>query len=82
MMAEGVDPEALVEAQDLRQVDDRSALERHIQDILADHPDEVGRYRDGKKGLIGFFMGRVMDRTDGTANPEVTRQLLQEQLEE
>jgi glutaminyl-tRNA synthetase len=49
--------------------------------VLDDHPDEVARYRDGKKSLIGFFMGQVMDATNGAANPEVARELLQDELD-
>ncbi len=81
LVENGGDPEAIVDARDLRQVDDTEALRPTIQAVLGDHPDEVARYRDGKKGLIGFFMGQVMQATDGAANPELARTLLQEELE-
>jgi glutaminyl-tRNA synthetase len=70
-----------VDDRGLRQVDDTEALRPTVQSVLDDHPDEVARYRDGKKGLIGFFMGQVMDATDGAANPETARELLQSYLE-
>jgi len=82
MLSSGGDPETLVDAQGLRQVDDREHLRGVIQDILTEHPDEVARYRDGKKSLVGFFMGEVMQATDGSANPELARELLQAVLEE
>jgi glutaminyl-tRNA synthetase len=82
MVESGGDPEALVDEQGLRQVDDTDALEAVISEVIDDHPDEAARYRDGKTGLIGFFMGQVMERTDGSANPEVARSLLQERLNE
>jgi glutaminyl-tRNA synthetase len=81
LMERGGSPEAIVEARDLRQVDDTEALRPTVQTILEEHPDEVARYRDGKKGLIGFFMGQVMDATDGAANPELARELLQTELD-
>jgi glutaminyl-tRNA synthetase len=65
----------------MRQVDDTEALRDVIADVLDEHPDEVERYRDGKEGLIGFFMGRVMEATGGSANPELARGLLREALE-
>jgi len=80
MRTEGVDPEAIVDARGLRQVDDTEALRDVVQDVLDEHPDEVQRYRSGKEGLLGFFMGQVMEATDGTANPELARDLLQEAL--
>jgi glutaminyl-tRNA synthetase len=81
MLEDGGAPNALVDAHDLRQVDDTEALDAVVTDILGDHPDEVDRYRSGKKGLLGFFMGQVMDATNGSANPEVVRDLLQERLD-
>ncbi len=82
MLEDGGNPEALVDERGLRQVDDTEALTAVINEVIDEHPDEVARYRDGKKGLLGFFMGQVMERTEGSANPEVARELLQEQLDE
>ncbi|MCS3640144.1 glutamine--tRNA ligase/YqeY domain fusion protein [Salinibacter ruber] len=80
LLDDGGAPEHIVDDRGLRQVDDTEALRPTIQSVLDDHPDEVSRYRDGKKGLIGFFMGQVMDATDGAASPELARELLQEEL--
>ncbi|WP_263787100.1 glutamine--tRNA ligase/YqeY domain fusion protein [Salinibacter grassmerensis] len=77
----GGTPEHIVDDRGLRQVDDSEALHPTVQSVLNDHPDEVARYREGKKGLIGFFMGQVMDATDGAASPELARELLQEELD-
>jgi glutaminyl-tRNA synthetase len=81
MMEAGEEPDALVDAHGLRRVDDEAALDSVVTSVLDDHPDEVARYRDGKTGLLGFFMGQVMEATDGSANPEVARTLLQERLD-
>lgn len=81
MVSDGVDPEAFVDAEGLRQVDDTDTLTALVDDVLAAHPDEVARYRAGKEGLIGFFMGKVMEATEGTANPELARELLLERLD-
>jgi len=82
MLETGGDPEAIVEAEGLRQVDDREQLRTVVEEVLADHPDEVTRYRDGKESLVGFFMGQVMQATDGSANPELARELLQSALDD
>ena len=81
LVENGGSPEAIVDERDLRQVDDTEALRPTVQAVLDDHPDEVARYRDGKKSLVGFFMGQVMDATNGAANPELVRELLQEELD-
>jgi len=81
MLDDGGDPQAIVEERDLRQVDDTAALDGVIAEVIEANPDEVARYRDGKESLIGFFMGQVMQATNGSANPELARSLLQERLD-
>ncbi|PSQ90206.1 MAG: glutamine--tRNA ligase/YqeY domain fusion protein, partial [Bacteroidetes bacterium QS_4_64_154] len=80
LVENGGSPEAIVDERSLHQVDDTEALRPTVQAVLDDHPDEVARYRDGKKSLVGFFMGQVMEETNGAANPELARELLQEEL--
>jgi len=82
MLSDGGDPESLVDAHGLRQVDDTEALGDVVTEVLETHSDKVARYRDGKTGLLGFFMGQVMEATNGSANPEVVRSLLQERLDQ
>jgi glutaminyl-tRNA synthetase len=72
----------IVEKRDLRQVDDTEVLKETVNEVLADHPEEVARYRDGDTNLIGFFMGQVMQATNGSANPELARDLLRGHLED
>ena len=81
LVENGGSPEAIVDERDLRQVDDTEALRPTVRAVLDDHPDEVARYRDGKKSLVGFFMGQVMEETNGAANPELARELLQDELD-
>jgi glutaminyl-tRNA synthetase len=81
MLDGGGSPEEIVEARNLRQIDDTGALEGVVREVVENHPEEVERYRSGKKGLIGFFMGQVMQQTNGKANPELTRDLLTKELE-
>ena len=81
MIASGDAPEAVVERKGMRQISDEDALSGFVEEVLAAFPDRVEAYKDGKKGLIGFFMGQVMQKTGGSANPQVVRNLLQESLE-
>jgi aspartyl-tRNA(Asn)/glutamyl-tRNA(Gln) amidotransferase subunit B len=47
---------------------------------LAAHPDEVSRYRAGEKKLTGFFVGQVMKRSAGKADPKAIQPLLAKRL--
>jgi len=76
----GKPPAAIVEQEGLDQVSDDSALGAVIDKVLAEHPDEVSSYREGKEGLLGWFMGQVMRETRGKADPGLTRELLQRAL--
>ncbi len=76
----GENPETIVADEGLEKMDDASQLEPVIDQILADHPDEVQRYRGGNQRLIGFFIGQAMKSTGGAADPVKVRQLLSEKL--
>ena len=80
MVETGDTPEAIVERRGLRQVSDHDALEPIAAEVVRLHPEKAEEYRAGRSGLIGFFIGQVMRRTGGTANPEVVRELLEEAL--
>lgn len=71
----------LAEEMNLVQVSDTGFIEPIVDDVIDKHPDEVERYRDGKKGLIGFFIGQVMQRSQGKANPELVREMISDRLE-
>ena len=80
MTQSGADPVAIVERQGLSQISDDAALTPIIDDVLASHEDRVAAYRAGRIGLLGFFVGKVMGRTGGRANPERVKALLGERL--
>jgi glutaminyl-tRNA synthetase len=71
LVAEGGDPEAIVEAKGLRQLSDPAQLRAKVDEVLAAHPERVAQYRDGKTNLRGFFVGQAMKATGGRANPKV-----------
>jgi aspartyl-tRNA(Asn)/glutamyl-tRNA(Gln) amidotransferase subunit B len=64
-----------------RAIGDASELAPLVERILADNPAQVESYRDGKHGLLGFFVGQVMKETQGKADPKTVNELLREKLE-
>ncbi|MDM8543512.1 Asp-tRNA(Asn)/Glu-tRNA(Gln) amidotransferase subunit GatB [Desulfococcaceae bacterium HSG9] len=77
----GETPQSVVEAKNLTQVTDVSAIEEIVLKVIGDHPKEVETYRNGKKKLRGFFVGQVMKATRGKANPKMVNKILSEKLE-
>jgi aspartyl-tRNA(Asn)/glutamyl-tRNA(Gln) amidotransferase subunit B len=60
---------------------DTSSLEKIIDEVLAANPKQVDQYRAGKKTVIGFFVGQVMQRSKGQANPQLVNNLVAKKLE-
>ncbi len=55
-------------------------LQKLIDEVLAENPDKVAALKGGKTGLLGFFVGQVMRRSQGRANPEQVQSVLREQF--
>ncbi|HEX2635780.1 MAG TPA: Asp-tRNA(Asn)/Glu-tRNA(Gln) amidotransferase subunit GatB [Gemmatimonadales bacterium] len=73
-------PGAAAERLGLLQVSDQGALAGWVDDVLSEHPAEVARYRGGETKLMGFFVGQVMKRSRGKADPKGVQPVLQEKL--
>ena len=73
-------PRAAAERLGLVQVSDQGALTGWVDEVLAAHPGEVTRYRRGETKLMAFFVGQVMKRSKGKADPKGVQPVLQERL--
>ena len=80
MMNTGKDPETLVKEKNLVQMSDAGELVKIVQEILAENPNQVAEYKGGKTKLMGFFVGRLMKKTGGKANPGMANQLFSKEL--
>jgi aspartyl-tRNA(Asn)/glutamyl-tRNA(Gln) amidotransferase subunit B len=78
----GESPRTLVEREGLAQVSDSAELEGLIQAVMEENPDQVATYRGGKTTVIGWFVGQVMRKSGGTANPQMVKDLLERELGE
>ena len=80
MFASSQDAAAIVEEKGLKQVTDTGAIEAIIDEVIAENPDNVAAYRSGKDKLFGFFVGQVMKKTGGKANPNAVNDILKSKL--
>ncbi|GBF53993.1 aspartyl-tRNA(Asn) amidotransferase subunit B [Microcystis sp. 0824] len=80
LLTQGGSPKALVEKKGLIQISDTSAIEKLIEEIIAAHPSELEKFRAGKTNLKGFFVGQVMKKSGGKADPKLTSQILDQKL--
>jgi aspartyl-tRNA(Asn)/glutamyl-tRNA(Gln) amidotransferase subunit B len=70
----------IIEEQGLGQITDNSAIEKIIEQILKDNPDQVLEYKSGKTKVVGFFVGQIMRSSKGQASPEIVNKILIEKL--
>ncbi len=81
MFETGKEAAVIVEEQGLKQVTDTGAIEGIIDQVLADNPDKLAQYREGKDKLFGFFVGQTMRASQGKANPGMVNDLLRKKLD-
>jgi aspartyl-tRNA(Asn)/glutamyl-tRNA(Gln) amidotransferase subunit B len=75
------EPDAIIEEQGLKQVTDTSEIEPIVDEVLDENPENVEAYKGGKDKLLGFFVGQVMKKTGGKANPQMVNDLLKSKLD-
>ena len=80
MWQKGQTADQIIDAEGLKQVTDTGAIEGLVDEVIAANPDQVAEYLGGKDKLIGFFVGKVMQASQGKANPGMVNQLLKKKL--
>lgn len=80
MMESGKDAQAVVEEKNLVQVSDEGELLAMVEEIVAANPDQAEQFRQGKTKVMGFFVGQLMQRTKGKANPKMANELFAKTL--
>jgi len=78
--ATGKSPSEIVQEEGLAKVSDQEAIRTACAEVLAESPEQVAAYHKGKVTLMGWFVGQVMKKTRGKADPQIARNLLEELL--
>jgi len=77
----GRTPSEIAETNNWLQNSNTNELETLVNEVLESMPDKVDAYRKGKKGLLGLFVGEIMKKSNGTADPKLVNQLLGKKLQ-
>jgi aspartyl-tRNA(Asn)/glutamyl-tRNA(Gln) amidotransferase subunit B len=80
MMETGKKSLDIVHEKNLVQVSDHNELLALVKEIIIAHPLQVEEFKGGKTKLIGFFVGQLMQKTKGKANPQVVNDLFSKEL--
>ncbi len=80
VQASGRSPQEIVQAEGLAKVSDTGAIQTVAAEVLAESPEQVASYKAGKVSLMGWFVGQVMKKSRGKADPQTARKVLEELL--
>ncbi|MGH9326190.1 MAG: Asp-tRNA(Asn)/Glu-tRNA(Gln) amidotransferase subunit GatB [Terriglobia bacterium] len=80
MVRTGKAPAQVIVEKDFEQIEDPEKIRAAAGEIIHAHPKQVEQYRGGKTATLGWFVGQVMKATRGQANPQLVRDILQEEL--
>jgi aspartyl-tRNA(Asn)/glutamyl-tRNA(Gln) amidotransferase subunit B len=79
-LARGEDFPAVYEKEKPQQLTDSAVIERAIHEAMAENPAQLAQYRAGKLSVKAFFVGKVMTKAKGKANPALVSELLDKKL--
>ncbi len=81
MLEQDTPPLELAKSLNLLQVSDSNYMDELVKQVISTNPDEARRYKDGKKQLMGFFVGQVMKVSKGKANPKMANEFVRKYLD-
>jgi aspartyl-tRNA(Asn)/glutamyl-tRNA(Gln) amidotransferase subunit B len=82
MFDQGSDPSQVMESENLGQLSDETELEKIVDLVIKNNPEQVTKYQNGKTNVFQFFVGLVMKESKGKANPEIVHKLLKSKLDD
>jgi len=80
MCSSGSSPDQIIESKGLKQITDDDSIEKVIDEVIDNNSEQVEDFQSGKDKLFGFFVGQVMKKTQGKANPQTVNKILKEKL--
>ena len=81
MFETGKPPKTIVQDRGLVQMTDAAQILVVIEEVLKNNPDKMAGYKEGKTKLFGYFVGEVMKKTQGKANPKIVNEILRQKLD-
>jgi aspartyl-tRNA(Asn)/glutamyl-tRNA(Gln) amidotransferase subunit B len=80
MWETGDTADLIIDSRGLKQITDTAELEGLVDQVIADNPAQVEQFRAGKDKVLGFFVGQIMQATQGKANPALVNKILRDKL--
>ena len=81
MFQTGQDPEDIVKERGLKQITSAETIEPIVDEIINENPNQVAQVKGGNVKAIGWFVGQIMKKTRGAANPSLANKILRQKLD-
>lgn len=82
LVEKGGDPEQIVKEKGWVQISDEGELAKIVAQVVAENPQSVTDFKNGKDRALGYLVGQVMKATRGKANPQMVNRLIREQIQD
>lgn len=80
MVQTGQNPTEIVKEKGLEQISDPAQILPVIEQVIAQNPENIAKYKAGNSKLFGFFVGQTLKATGGKANPQIVNELVKQKL--
>ena len=80
LIQDNISPQKIVEEKGLAMISDSASILPIIEELIIEYPKEVKSFKEGKTKLLGFFVGQLMKKTKGKADPKLANKLISEKL--
>ena len=80
LIQDNISPQKVVEEKGLAMISDSASILPIIEELIIEFPREVKSFKEGKTKLLGFFVGQLMKKTKGKADPKLANKLISEKL--
>ena len=80
LIQDNISPQKVVEEKGLAMISDSESILPIIEELIIEYPKEVKSFKEGKTKLLGFFVGQLMKKTKGKADPKLANKLISEKL--
>ena len=80
MIEDSSNVDDIIEAKGLKQVTDIGEIAKLVNEVIANNPEQVEQFREGKEQVLSYLVGQAMKLSRGKANPAQVNQILKEKL--
>ncbi len=80
IISQNISPKKIVEDRGLGMITDLDSLVPIVDELIQNNPDKVQAFKNGKTKLLGFFVGQLMQKTKGKADPKLANKVISEKL--